>query len=282
MEPNFDLQVASKRKKTSVFDTNLCIFCLKSFSAKCPASHPDLSKLDNLFKACQERKDDIGRRILDNTSDISSGQVSIVYHKNCRSSYCSPFHVQRHIAKRSIVECSGGGLHGGGSDDLHACSDVSSGVALTRSSTNIFDWKTNCFVCNERCHPKHRTTWSMVEVAIYNQPGSQNMYTKMLAAAEKRDDQVMLNRLRGVPNGDLVAVEARYHRQKNCYTHYISDRHINVKHQISDERPHKIIIKKLLSEFHQAILQEKQGPVLLTLNDIVNTLFPRYVHKFTV
>lgn len=35
----------------------------------------------------------------------------------------------------------------------------------------------------------------------------------------------MLVRLE-VPNGDLVAIEVRYHRKKNCYTIYINPRNI--------------------------------------------------------
>ena len=47
-----------------------------------------------------------------------------------------------------------------------------------------------------------------------------NMFGKMKKAAEERMDQEMLVKLNGVPNGDLVAIEARYH--KNCYSRYIN------------------------------------------------------------
>lgn len=265
MEPKFDLLATSKRNRLSVFDTNFCIFCSKPFSIKCPASHPDLSKLDNLLKACQERQDNIGKIILENSSDILSGQESIAYHKNCRSSYCSPYHVKRFVAKRSNEESMGGGSHGHGDGDVHNTENASTSHLLTRSSTSTFDWKNNCFVCGERCNPKHRSTWSMVEVAIHNKPGDQNMYTKMLLAAEKRRDQVMLNRLHGVANGDLVAVEARYHRQKSCYSHYISEKHITIRQQLSDDSPYKCIIRKLLNEFQPAILEEKKVFTLKTL-----------------
>ena len=142
MEPKFDLLASSKRNRLSVFDTNFCIFCSKPFSIKCPASHPDLSKLDNLLKACQERQDNIGKIILENSSDILSGQESIAYHKNCRSSYCSPYHVKRFVAKRSNEESMGGGSHGHGDGDVHNTENASTSHLLTRSSTRTFDWKT--------------------------------------------------------------------------------------------------------------------------------------------
>ena len=97
----------------------------------------------------------------------------------------------------------------------------------------------------------------MVEVAITKQPASLNMYTKMLLAAERRQEQVMLDKVHGVANGDLVAVEARYQRQKGCYTHYISNKHIIIKQHSSDasntKSPYLDIIRKLLDEIKPPI-----------------------------
>ena len=132
MDPNFDLQTTSKKRKTLLFDSNFGIFCSKNFSVKSPACHPDLSKLDNLFVACKERQEDIGKQILQNSADISAGRVSILYHKSCRSSCCSPFHIKRHVKKSKAcsIECSGVG-----NKELHVLDDDSSALPLTRSST---------------------------------------------------------------------------------------------------------------------------------------------------
>ena len=62
---------------------------------------------------------------------------------------------------------------------------------------------------------KHRSAWSMVTETTYNDPDDSNMYTQVLNTAEQLNDGDMLTRLRGVTNGDLVAIEARYHR-KGC------------------------------------------------------------------
>jgi hypothetical protein len=89
---------------------------------------------------------------------------------------------------------------------------------MTRSATPTFDWKSNCFICGEYCNPKTRSKWSLVETAISsNSP----VYSTVMAAAEQCQDLIMLNRLHSVPNGDLVAVEARYHRKKNCLPKYV-------------------------------------------------------------
>ena len=55
------------------------------------------------------------------------------------------------------------------------------------------------------------------------------MYTKVLRAVKQRSDDDMLARLRDVPNGDLVDVEARYHRTKSCYAKYVTERNISAQ-----------------------------------------------------
>jgi len=41
-----------------------------------------------------------------------------------------------------------------------------------------------------------------------------NMYETVLEAGKERRDEEMITRLLGVPNADLVACDARYHRKK--------------------------------------------------------------------
>lgn len=62
----------------------------------------------------------------------------------------------------------------------------------------------------------------MVQSAVDNNPEFKSIYVKTLEAAEQRCDVQMLIRLRGVANGDLVAIEARYHRKKNCFSSYVN------------------------------------------------------------
>jgi hypothetical protein len=63
-------------------------------------------------------------------------------------------------------------------------------------------------------------------------------YTKILHAANDKNDVAMIRRLNGVPNGDLVAMEARYHRKRNCLSTYINPRNISAQRK-SVQRQHK-------------------------------------------
>ena len=53
-----------------------------------------------------------------------------------------------------------------------------------------------------------------------------SVYKSILDAAKQKQDIEMINRLQGVPNGDLVAAEARYHRKKGCVPKYTDHRKI--------------------------------------------------------
>ena len=139
----------------------------------------------------------------------------------------------------------------------------------------MFDWREDCFICAEKCSPKHRSTWSIVEHPTANKPGSDTMYQKMILAAEKRADFGMLDRLYGVVDGDLAAVEARYHRNKGCYTHYISDRHItsstDTKHDVD---PYKATVNAVLEEVKYSLFYAKQVSTLRTLLERFRELAP--------
>lgn len=88
--------------------------------------------------------------------------------------------------------------------------DISSQFTRSKASNVEFNWKNNCFICGQKCNPKQRKTWSMVESAIDKKS---NLYTQVLNAAQIRHDKDVVSRLLS-SNGDLVAVEARYHRKK--------------------------------------------------------------------
>ena len=86
----------------------------------------------------------------------------------------------------------------------------------SRHENTSFDWKTCCFVCGKKVYEKKRGTVSLVQSGINSNKG---MYSTMLKAANKLNDNEMIARLSGI-NGDLVAVEARYHRKQFCYRNY--------------------------------------------------------------
>ena len=80
------------------------------------------------------------------------------------------------------------------------------------------------------------------------------MYTKVFKAAQSRGDDAMLVRLGEAPNGDLVAIVARYHRSK-CYTSYINPRNIAAiqaqsKMDSQQDKALKIIIDEITQEIN--------------------------------
>jgi len=99
----------------------------------------------------------------------------------------------------------------------------------------------------------------MVQSAIGKKSDKSDMYTMVLDAAERRRDTEMLTRLHGVPNGDLVAVKARYHRSKNCYLKYIKLQKLDVNQpEGSENQAVKVTVGKLISEFHSPIIDDNQ------------------------
>lgn len=82
------------------------------------------------------------------------------------------------------------------------------------------------------------------------------MYTRMLQATHDKNDVAMIRRLNDVPNGDLVAIEERYHRKRNCLSTYINPRNVAVqkksaKHSI--QSIHDTALSRLTEEFKPKI-----------------------------
>lgn len=174
-----------------------CCFCLKSFHPEEMPISLDLKKVDSLISVFKE---------LSNEVKIRNGDLLLRYRKSCRSKYMHPFYRDSNTeTKPEETEFDGDSFQ------------------FTRSkASQNFNWKENCFICGEKCNPKNRSTWSMVQTAINRKL---QLYLQVLEAAQIRDDKNVISRLLSA-NGDLVAVEARYHRTKGCLAKYISERNI--------------------------------------------------------
>lgn len=76
----------------------------------------------------------------------------------------------------------------------------------------------------------------------------------------------MLLRLRGVPNRDLVAIEARYHRKKGCYTKYVRSRNIAAfVNPTKMDNAYLNVVRQLVEEFRPSIIENKEVFLLPTL-----------------
>ena len=95
----------------------------------------------------------------------------------------------------------------------------------------------------------------MVASSVADKTDKSSIYDRILETAEIRNDINMITRLRGVVNRDLVAVEARYHRKKNCVSSYINTRNIAAKQKSSTNIDiiHDRAIVKLIDEFRPKI-----------------------------
>lgn len=268
MDAEFDTApIAKKAKGEDTIDIDKCLFCTKSFSSKEQPVTPVLNKLRSLFSACRQRNDSVSQKLLAHESDIISGTVVFRYHRQCRSTYVSQHHIRRAIktVDNSDVVLDDGGNSSSGNGD-----GASGGCAnrFTRSKASVvkFDWKSRCFICSDPCSSKHRLSWSMVESSVKDDPEHPNMYTRVLQAAKAKQDDDMITRLQGVPNGDLVAIEARYHRQKSCYINYVSGRSITAsKNRKQQFAAHSTSVRRLISEFTSPIIEHRQIFFLSTL-----------------
>lgn len=162
--------------------------------------------------------DDIAaRRVSSNESDIRSSKVKLRYHRNCRSKFTSDFHIQVDLAKARKKKQESG------------FADRDKPSSSTRSKSEPFNWTRNCFMCGKYCNPKagsqDKDAWSMIETSTGSKTEN-SWYDKVLAAAKERQDTIIIDRLLGVANGDLVAVEARYHTKKGCLSRYINSQNI--------------------------------------------------------
>ena len=77
------------------------------------------------------------------------------------------------------------------------------------SATAPADWS-RCFICKNKTHKKSR---DLINLCTFEACES------IQIAAERKGDSSMLHILNGV-NGDLIAAEAKYH--KNCFATYVS------------------------------------------------------------
>ena len=190
-----------KRRKLT-FNEDTCCFCQKRFINNKTVLDPTKSK--SLFSASRKRTDEVSINITTYEERILSGEVKLCYHKACRSK-----HTQLFYNKET-------------KDDSLSENDESS-ATFTRSHIKTeFSWKKNCFICGDNCSSKHRKTWSKIEGTISE---TSKLYSKLLEISELKDNKELHTRLLSL-KGDLVAVEARYHRNKGCLASYIRDRNI--------------------------------------------------------
>jgi hypothetical protein len=131
---------------------------------------------------------------------LSEHGVAFVVHSKCRKDYTN----KKRIQKRKL------------SDGSQECS---SKIPKTRSATDIFDWKGQCFLCSKPAHfnkrqPKRNDTFEVRTLTL-----QESIITIANSCADSWATEV---KGRLATCSDLVAVEAVYHRSCYCKFHKIS------------------------------------------------------------
>ena len=241
-----DNYMVEPKKRRIITDCEKCFICKKGSSETEPLIQLDYKRCESLISVCKSRgqQDDILPSILNNEDKIKAGEFKIYYHKKCRTNFMLP--VYRDI----ITEKENNG-------------DSILSEQFTRSKAAEFDWKVNCFICGQNCHPKKRKTWSLVAGAINERS---NTYSDVVKAAEIRNDRAMLARMLS-SNWDLVAVEARYHRDKGCLRTYINERNVKAANTTPEKSSHVKVCEMLKIELYQAVVHEKRVCELAVLKE---------------
>ena len=92
------------------------------------------------------------------------------------------------------------------------------------------------------------------------------MFSSIKETAQQLEDEEVLLRLSGAPNGDLVAVEARYHRTKSCVMiKYLNSGKAKGSTEVDDNNTRKDAFENLTAEFYFRIVHKQEVFRLTTL-----------------
>ena len=132
---------------------------------------------------------------LEKESKILFGKFKISYHKNFRSLY-NPSKADKEESVRRESQ---------------------------RLKVPSFKWKENCMICGKPCDRNHRrdskSGWYLVAKKTNDESKRSEtveyVYDRVMEADKLKNDIEMIARLNEIPNKDLVAYDARYHRGSN-------------------------------------------------------------------
>lgn len=179
-----DLQPSKRRKLTNF---NKCIFCQVA-TQEC-LRKPKESSIQTLVAALKLRRDYVYERLKCDLETLSSSSVQ--WHSNCYAKWTS----KENLRYKQQISLSSTTLTG-----LAETSRVSRGQCTTT------EW-TKCLFCKKLTHKKVKV---MFRVSTF-----QACETIMQAAIAKGDYDLL--RVTRAVNNDLIAAEARYHKNLSCF-----------------------------------------------------------------
>ena len=208
------MEKPTKKRKLN-FTEDACCFCNKSFNNNKVFNLLDPGKSALLLSVCVDRTDNLSLNIIENEVEIKNGEIKIAYHKKCRTLF-----VYSNKCSNDSEE-----------DKVEQSVAVTSSKLLRSSSNEEFKWTEKCFICGEQCSNKHRKTWSQVEGSV---DATSEIYNRLLNISSAIGDDILHTRILS-SKGDLVAVEARYHRKKGCLAKYLL-KEANIKPDLTSDK----------------------------------------------
>lgn len=82
--------LCSLKKRKLAFSSNSCCFCKKNFKDNRTTLNPNT--FDSILTVCKGRNDELSVNITSYENEIRNNEVSVYYHKACRSKFMHPFY----------------------------------------------------------------------------------------------------------------------------------------------------------------------------------------------
>ena len=131
---------------------------------------------------------------------------------------------------------------------------------VSRSAKCPVDWS-KCFICKNKTYKKVK---ELINVCTFDACQSKKK------AAESKGDEDMLHALRSI-NDDLIAVEAKYH--KNCFALYVTKKTLHQHENEQSESPHESAFREMTKEISPGLDQGKaydMGSLLTRYREILD------------
>ena len=189
----FAIPLPPKPKKRKVIsDSKICVICQADRPGE-PLRKGKEQSIEKAIRASEQRRDEeVRARFVNYNAD-----TGVHWHSNCYASYTSEQNIRYTTPSDPLKQTNRQDEDG----------DVSS--RTFRSEMAPVDWS-NCLICKNKTYKKNR---DLTNVRTFE------ACQTIRLAAERKGDTSMLHILNGV-NGDLIAAEAKYH--KNCFATYVS------------------------------------------------------------
>ena len=92
------------------------------------------------------------------------------------------------------------------------------------------------------------------------------MYDTLMKAAQHRKDKMML---RKIPGEDLIALEAKYHR--NCYKKYTSVASCSQTDEVEENLQYNKAFRNVLDEIEDKLFRQQRAFEMATLLELFQT-----------